>query len=87
MARQDAHIEYIISQESYALAYSSLPETGTPDQQAESVRVPAKQYRLNQSQTVNAGKWVMWAIEPETFMFTWKNGAWQPPANLVVLRS
>jgi hypothetical protein len=86
MARQDQQIEYIINQQAYEKAYSSLPEQGADNQTAHSAKVVAKQYRLNVSNTVHAGKWYMWAISEESFEFTWQNGAWQPPRNLVVLK-
>lgn len=85
MARQDLHTEYIITHEAYDRAYGSLPERGTDGQTAETVPIVAKQYRQNTSDTVHAGKWSMWTIGPEVFEFRWQNGAWQPPANLVVL--
>lgn len=85
MARQDLETEYIVTQEAYNKAYDSLPQIGTEGEKAQSIKMTAKQYRLNVSQTVNAGKWVMWAISNESFEFTWVNGVWQPPANLVVL--
>ncbi|MFD2573836.1 hypothetical protein ACFSUS_24580 [Spirosoma soli] len=84
MARQDSETEYIVTQQAYNTAYASLPERGTENQKAQSATITAKQYRLNVSQTINAGKWVMWAISDESFEFTWSNGAWHPPANLVV---
>ncbi|QKZ14855.1 hypothetical protein [Spirosoma sp. KUDC1026] len=86
MAQQNHHTEYIITQQAYDNAYSSLPEQGTDNQIAQSTKVVAKQYRLNVSNTVHAGKWSMWAISEESFEFTWQNGAWQPPQNLVVLK-
>lgn len=85
MARQDLETEYIVTQEAYNKAYNSLPQSGTEGEKAQSIKITAKQYRLNVSQTVNAGKWVMWAISDESFEFTWVNGVWSPPANLVVL--
>ncbi|GAB3493502.1 hypothetical protein GCM10027341_08880 [Spirosoma knui] len=84
MARQDAQTEYIVTQELFDKAYQSLPPQGTDNQKVESMKVIAKQYRLNVSDSPNAGKWVMWAIGEESFEFTWKDGAWQPPQNLVV---
>lgn len=84
MARQDTHTEYIVSKQSYAMAIASLPASGTEHQQANSAPIIAVQYRQNVSQTINAGKWSMWGIAPESFVFTWQNGAWQPPANLVM---
>ncbi|RIV23852.1 hypothetical protein DYU11_12875 [Fibrisoma montanum] len=86
MARQDLQTEYIITQQAYEKALASLPEQGTDQQKAHSVGVVAKQYRLNVSNTINAGKWAMWSISEESFEFTWQDGAWQPPANLVVLK-
>ncbi|QJW90780.1 hypothetical protein HNV11_16035 [Spirosoma taeanense] len=85
MARQDPQIEYIVTQEAYETACNSLPKAGTDNQKAQSVNITARQYRQNTSQTINAGKWVLWSIGPESFEFTWSNGAWQPPANLVIL--
>ena len=85
MARQDPHTEYIITRDAYTRAYNSLPATGTENQKVQSSPITAKQYRQNTSQTLNAGKWVMWAISDESFEFTWQNGSWQPPHNLVVL--
>ena len=85
MARQNPETEYIITQEAYSRAYRSLPQSGTEGEKAQSTKITAKQYRLNVSQTVNAGKWVMWAISDESFEFIWSNGVWHPPANLVVL--
>ena len=85
MTRQDSHTEYIVKQEAYMLALASLPATGTDCQKAQSVAVIAREYRQNISQTINAGKWVLWNIGPESFEFEWRNGAWQPPTNLVVL--
>lgn len=84
MARLDAHTEYIITQADYRAARASLPQTGVEGQTAQSVSVTARQYRQNTSQTINAGKWVMWGIAPESFDFMWSDGDWQPPANLVV---
>ena len=85
MARQDPHTEYVVKQEAYNLALASLPATGTEYQKAQSMPVMAREYRQNISQTINAGKWVLWNIAPESFEFEWQDGAWQPPANLVVL--
>ncbi|CCH56846.1 hypothetical protein BN8_06234 [Fibrisoma limi BUZ 3] len=86
MAQQDQHtVEYVISQQAYEKAYRSLPEQGTDQQKAQSAKVMAKQYRLNTRDTANAGKWVMWSVGEESFEFTWQNGAWRPPANIVVL--
>jgi hypothetical protein len=85
MAQQDPQTEYIVSQESYNKAYSSLPQQGTDNEKAHSAKVMAKQYRLNTSNTINAGKWIMWAVGEESFEFTWQNGSWQPPKNLVVV--
>lgn len=87
MARQDPHVEYIVTQEAYDTALSSLPPTGTDNQTAQSTAVTARQYRQDTSQTMNAGKWSMWGIAPESFAFTWRDGAWHPPANLVILPS
>lgn len=84
MARQDSQTEYIVTQAAYRTAYDSLPLTGTPGLTAQSVPVRAKEYRLNVSNTINAGKWVMWSVVEESFRFTWSNGVWLPPANLVV---
>lgn len=84
MARQDPHTEYIVRREAYEMALASLPATGTDQQKALSAQVSAMQYRQNTSQTVNAGKWSMWGISSEAFEFEWRNGAWQPPANLIV---
>jgi hypothetical protein len=84
MARQDPHTEYIVSKEAYQTALSGLPPTGTDNQKVLSPQIKAMQYRQNTSQTVNAGKWSMWGISDETFEFEWRNGAWQPPANLIV---
>ena len=85
MARQDPHVEYIVKQEAYDTALASLPPTGTEHQMAYTTEVTARQYRQNTSQTINAGKWVMWGIGPESFVFTWLDGDWRPPANLVIL--
>ncbi len=85
MARQGPHLEYIVTEDSYKLALASLPITGMEQQKAQSVKIMAREYRQNTSQTINAGKWVMWNIVPESFEFEWRNGAWQPPTNLVVL--
>lgn len=84
MARLDAQTEYIVTQEAYRRAYDSLPASGTPGQTASSVPVRAKEYRLNVSNTINAGKWAMWSVVEESFAFTWSDGAWRPPANLVI---
>lgn len=84
MARQDSHTEYIVSKDAYNMAVASLPLTGTAEQKASSVPITAMQYRQNVSQTINAGKWSMWGISLESFEFTWHNGAWQPPANLII---
>jgi len=84
MARQDPHTEYIVRKEVYETALASLPATGTADQKVISTPVTAMQYRQNISKTINAGKWSMWGISSESFEFEWRNGAWQPPANLVV---
>ena len=84
MARQDTHTEYIVSKEAYDSALASLPASGTEHQKAISVTITAMQYRQNISHTINAGKWSMWGIAPETFEFEWRNGTWQPPANLIV---
>lgn len=86
MARQDPHTEYIVSRDAYNTAIASLPATGTTDQQATSVPITAMQYRQNVSQTINAGKWSMWGISSESFTFDWRDGAWQPPANLIIRR-
>lgn len=85
MARQDPHTEYIVRKEAYATAVASLPATGTAGQKALSVPITAVEYRQNVSKTVNVGKWSMWGIAPESFEFDWRNGAWQPPVNLVIL--
>ena len=85
MARQDSHTEYIVKQDAYTLALVSLPATGTEYQKTLSVAVIAREYRQIISQTINAGKWTLWNIGAESFEFEWRNGAWQPPANLVVL--
>jgi|GEM_PF-1917655 hypothetical protein len=87
MARQDQQTEYVINQQAYDKAYSSLPDQGTDNQTALATKVVAKQYRLNVSNTVHAGKWSMWTISEESFEFTWQNGSWQPPQNLVVLKN
>ncbi|RYF77955.1 MAG: hypothetical protein EOO39_02675 [Cytophagaceae bacterium] len=84
MARQDSHTEYIVSKEAYQTALASLPANGTTTQKATSVPVTAMQYRQNISNTINAGKWSMWGISQETFDFEWREGTWQPPANLIV---
>ena len=84
MARLDAHTEYIISQEAYRNALASLPPTGTDHQKAATTAILALQYRQKTGDSINAGKWSMWGIAPEVFEFEWQNGAWQPPANLVV---
>jgi len=84
MAHPDTHTEYIVTQPDYQRILSGLPPTGTDGQTAQSAPVRAFQYRQNVSDTINAGKWRMWGIAPETFAFTWRSGAWQPPANLVV---
>ena len=84
MARPDLHTEYIISKETYSTLMASLPATGSPNQKAYSVSVLAMQYRQKTGETINAGKWSMWGIAPEIFEFEWLNGAWQPPANLIV---
>lgn len=86
MARQDSHTEYIVKQADLEMALAQLPTTGTEGQTVQTQPVVAREYRQNTSQTVNAGKWSMWGIAPESFLFTWRNGAWQPPANLVVRR-
>ncbi|MEZ0485027.1 hypothetical protein [Fibrella aquatica] len=87
MTRQDPHTEYIVSKEAYATALASLPETGTDQQKAVAAPISALQYRQNISKTINAGKWSMWGIAPESFEFEWRNGSWQPPANLVIKTS
>ena len=84
MARQDPHTEYIVRKEAYATALASLPATAAAGQQALSVAITAVEYRQNVSKTVNVGKWSMWGIAPESFAFEWRNGAWQPPTNLVI---
>lgn len=84
MARQDSYTEYIIKQADYEAALASLPATGSEGQTVQTQPITAREYRQNTSQTVNAGKWSMWGIAPESFTFTWHNGAWQPPANLVI---
>ena len=84
MARQDAHTEYIVTKEAYQTALASLPATGTEKQTVPSAPIKAMQYRQNTSQTINSGKWSMWGISSESFDFEWRNGAWQPPANLIV---
>ena len=84
MTRTDAHTEYIVTQPDYQTALASLPPTGTDGQTAPATPIRAFQYRQNVGDTPNAGKWRMWGIGSETFMFTWQNRAWQPPANLVV---
>lgn len=84
MASQDSQIEYIVTEEEYKKAYDSLPESGKEQQVVTSAPIIARQYRQNKSQTINAGKWVMWNIGAESFDFTWTNGSWQPPANLVL---
>jgi len=86
MTRTDAHTEYIITQSDYQIALASLPPVGTDGQTARATPVRAFQYRQNTGDTINAGKWRMWGIAPETLVFTWQDGAWQPPANLVVRR-
>ncbi len=86
MARQDEHTEYIVTQDAFTTAYTSLPEKGIENQKAQSVKIMARQYRQNVSETINAGKWTMWAIAEESFEFTWLHGGWQPPVNLVILR-
>lgn len=85
MARQDAQTEYIVTQDAYRIAYASLPQTGSEGEKAQSAKILAKQYRQNISKTVNADKWTLWAMPEESFEFTWQNGAWTPPKNLVVL--
>ena len=84
MIRRDSQTEYIVTQDAYRVAYDSLPPSGTPDQTTLSAPMRAKEYRLNVSNTINAGKWVMWAVVDEPFAFTWVDGVWMPPANLVV---
>lgn len=84
MARQDAHTEYIVRKDAYQAAFDRLPATGSDGQTAEVGPLVAHEYRQNVSKTINSGKWSMWGISPQTFTFTWRNGAWQPPANLVV---
>ncbi len=86
MARLDAHTEYIVTQPDYQRMLASLPATGTEKETVRSAPVKAFQYRqnVNAGDTINAGKWRMWGIAPETFEFTWQNGTWHPPANLVV---
>lgn len=86
MTRTDSHTEYIVTQSDYQTTLASLPPVGTDGQTAQASPVSAFQYRQNVDDTINAGKWRMWGIAPETFDFTWRNGAWQPPANLVVRR-
>jgi hypothetical protein len=85
MARRDAHVEYIIKQSVYKAALASLPATGSSNQTVQSGPIVVREYRQNISQTVNAGKWVLWGISSESFEFEWRDGAWQPPANLVVI--
>lgn len=85
MARQDAHTEYIVTQEAYRIAYTSLPQTGNEGEKAQSAKILTKQYRQNTSNTVNADKWNLWAMSDESFEFTWTDGKWTPPKNLVVL--
>ncbi|MBO0938956.1 hypothetical protein J2I47_20555 [Fibrella sp. HMF5335] len=84
MNRFDQHVEYIVTQANYQVALNSLPATGTDGQLTHSVSVMTYEYRQNVSQTINAGKWTMWAVKPMPIAFSWQNNAWQPPANLVV---
>jgi hypothetical protein len=85
MARRDAHVEYIVKESAYKAALAGLPATGAANQPVTSGPIVVREYRQNISQTINSGKWVLWGISSETFDFEWHNGAWQPPANLVVI--
>lgn len=85
MARRDAHVEYIVKESAYQAALAGLPATGVENQSFHSEPIVVREYRQNISQTINSGKWVLWGISSETFDFKWGNGAWQPPANLVVI--
>lgn len=85
MARRDAHVEYIVKQSAYKAALASLPNAGSEHQTVDSEMIVVREYRQNISQTINSGKWVLWGISSESFVFEWRNGAWQPPANLVVI--
>lgn len=79
--------EHIVLQADYDTVLASLPPTGTDGQQIASKPVMIREYRLNTSDTINAGKWLMWSVSPKPIVFTWQNGAWQPPATLVVRRN
>ena len=85
MARRDTHIEYIVKQSVYKTALAGLPVSGSENQKAVLGPIVVREYRQNISQTINAGKWVLWGISSESFEFEWQNEAWQPPANLVVI--
>lgn len=85
MARKDTHVEYIVKQSAYEAVMAGLPATGSENQTIESGPIVVREYRQNISETINAGKWVLWGISSESFDFEWRNGAWQPPANLVVI--
>jgi hypothetical protein len=84
MNRFDPNTEYSVTRADYATALTSLPATGTDGQLASSVAVMVREFRLNTSQTVNAGKWTLWSISPQPIVFVWHDGAWQPPQNVVV---
>lgn len=86
MARLDDRTEYIIHQADYHSLLAELPATAAEGDTYLTKPVTAREYRLNVSQTINAGKWSMWGIAPESFVFTYQNGAWQPPANVVIRR-
>lgn len=85
MARRDTHVEYIVKQTVYKAALASLPAGNATSQTAELGPITVREYRQNTSETVNAGKWVLWGISSETFVCEWRDGAWQSPANLVVI--
>ncbi|MBC3785620.1 hypothetical protein [Spirosoma utsteinense] len=85
MARRDTHVEYIVKESVYKVALANLPAGTAANQTIELGPITVREYRQNTSQTINAGKWVLWGISSETFVCEWRDGAWEPPANLVVI--
>lgn len=86
MQQANPPTELIVLQADYDTILASLPQVGTDGQQIDSAPIMTREYRQNMSETINAGKWTMWRVAPRPLPFTWQNGAWQPPANLVIRR-